>query len=101
MSEDRPISEAYFLAVSAIGDQVGKPLPKGINRATVGDWKLTLNASLEPVKLDDTTTLPAFELLAENTVYVAFATFGPYGGMIGGMTEDRFIADMKAGGGQL
>ncbi len=85
------VSEAFVLAATAIGNVAGVPLPQGLSTARVGDWTLTINNS--QAETDD---IPPFSVKAINEVYFAFGAFGPHGGMIGGASEEQFIADLKA-----
>ncbi len=91
------VLEAFYAAVQAMATVISTPFPKGINRATVGDWDLTLNTADEPMQADgiDDPVKP-FEVYATNNKYLAFAILGPSGGAVGGMTEDEFIADLAA-----
>lgn len=89
---------AWVLGSMAIGNVLDKiPLDKGINEARVGNWILVVNNSkfaLANPRQPTAEELPAFELYCENTEYLSFGMFGPRGGMIGGYTEDKFIADL-------
>jgi len=87
------VSEAYYLAVQNMAAVHGAPLPKGLLTANVEGWDLTLNATDESI--DD---LPPYNLRAAHDTYLAFAIFGPDGGVIGGAPEDDFIRDMNKPG---
>lgn len=89
-------SEAWFEAVHAVGRITGQtPLPKGLVVAENDDWKLSLNNSGEPLDLDGV-DLGKFECFVEGKKYIVFGVVAPSGGMIGGMPEDQFIAEMQA-----
>lgn len=83
------------VALAARLDQA--PLPKGINDATVGKWRLVLNNSRLEVPFPDGPQFPElkpFELYVSNVDFVAIGLLAPDGGLIGGYTEDRFIAEI-------
>jgi hypothetical protein len=88
---ERPISAAFYLAAAAMGHKLGRPLPKGISKTDIGDWTLTLNNGR-----DELEGVPGFNVQAAHNVYFGVALFSPYGGLIGGLPEDKFIEDMKA-----
>lgn len=90
-------SLAWYAAVEAIARHVPeRPLPAGINTATVGDWDLTLNQSAKPAMNGDV-EMPPFGVQAAHRQYLVLAVLDPAGGMIGGgMTEDEFIKQMEA-----
>lgn len=95
------VSIAFVMAVDVIAQTIGQaPLPTGLNTAEAGDWKLTVNNSRETVKFGEHELQP-FDMFAENKRYLAFGIFGPAGGMIGGMPEDQFIADMRSLGAKV
>jgi hypothetical protein len=82
--------------VAALGPDHPKPL-KGVFVGERGDWKLTINASPEPAKPEwMNSTLMPWTIFAENTRYLVFGVFAPDGGMVGGMTEADFIAEIEA-----
>lgn len=89
---NKGISEAFYEAVCAVGKAIGvKPLPVGLNEADVNGWHLTLNTSSDRIDEHD-----PFTVKAVHQEYIGIAIFDPAGGMIGGIPEDRFIADMRA-----
>lgn len=86
------ISEAFAEAMGAIGNVAASlPLPAGLSSHSIGDWYLTVNNGKEPI--DD---VPPFHIKAQNIVFLAAGLIGPSGGLIGGYSEEQFIADMKA-----
>ena len=87
---DQGISEAFYLAVQNMAAVHGSPLPEGLLTANIEGWDLTLNTTTETV--DD---IPPFNVKAAHDTYLAFAMFGPDGGIVGGASEDDFIAAMK------
>ncbi len=94
------ISHAFAAGVEFIVAGLGPDHPKplrGLFAAERGDWKLTINASPEPVLPEGMSAeLCAWTIFAENSRYLVFGLFGPAGGMIGGgMSEDQFIAEIK------
>lgn len=95
------VSVAFVMAVDVIAQTIGQtPLPPGLNTAEAGDWVLTVNNSREPATFGGQELQP-WDMFAENKRYLAFGIFNPVGGMIGGMSEDQFIADMKALGAKV
>lgn len=94
---DRSVSSAFYLACMVFATGHGKPLPNGLLESKVGDWDLALNTTDAPLPFRGH-DLPPLNVYAENTVSVGFALFGPYEGMIGGLSEDRFIEDFAAAG---
>lgn len=96
MSERGP-SEAWSAAVFAVAAMFPEPpLPKQVIDVERGDWKLKLNNTERAVDLPHGTTLEPFEILAESKTCLAIGILGPGGGMLGGVPEDTFIAEMKA-----
>lgn len=89
------VSVAFYMAADVIAKTVGQtPLPAGLTTVEVGDWILTINNGREPA-VHDSHELGAFEVFAKSTRYLAFASFNPFGGMIGGMPEAQFIEDLE------
>lgn len=92
MSDQKPISLAFYEAVRAVRNTIGvEPLPKGINKAEISDWELTLNTSSEELE-----NVQPFTVKAVHKKYFCFAIFDPTGGCCSGGAEDKFIADMQA-----
>ncbi len=88
------ISTAYLMAVDVIVRTLGKtPLPAGISTAEAGDWVLSVNNGATPSGVDGHALGP-WQLAARNTRVFAHALLSPVGGMIGGMAESAFIAQM-------
>lgn len=90
---------AWALGAQAIAHKLDMmPLPKGTSEAVVGRWRLIVNnTELElihsaPPARD--VELPPFELYCQHLDFFSFGLLGPNGGMIGGYTEERFIADL-------
>jgi len=89
---DQGISEAFYEAVCAVGKAIGKkPLPVGLNEADVNGWHLTLNSSADIIGDHE-----PFTVIAQHQEYIGVAVFDPAGGIIGGISEDQFVADMRA-----
>ena len=93
------INLAWALAGQAISHKLNmQPLPRGTSEAEVGRWRLVINnSSLEmvhsaPPKPD--ISLPMMEIYCEHLDYLSFGLLGPAAGMIGGYSEEQFIADM-------
>jgi hypothetical protein len=90
------LSLAYLSAVDVIAKAIGKaPLPAGISTAEAGDWVLSINNGREPV-MHDGNELGPWELFAESKKYLVFGIMNPVSGMLGGISEDMFIDEMKA-----
>jgi hypothetical protein len=91
------VCEAFAEAVGAIARQSKTtPLPKGVTAVETPEWKLAVNASLEPVEHDGSPLGP-YEVRAEHRKYFVIAVFDPNGGAIGGgLPENDFIEQMKA-----
>ncbi len=88
------ISIAWLTACLAISQQLGeKPLAAGIREATIGDWLLRINNSAE--QQDE---LEPFEVELKHQRYCAMGLLSPSAGLMGGISEDQFLADMKAFG---
>lgn len=94
---DRPISTAFAAAAGAIAAVLGISPIKGLHVAETDGWKLTINASMEPVACEGLPTpIGPYEIHAEGKIYLAFGVLDPFGGMVGGIDEDSFIAEMEA-----
>jgi len=91
------VCEAFAEAVGAIARQSKTiPLPKGVTAVETPEWKLAVNASLQPVDYDGSPLGP-YEVRAEHSQYFWIAVFDPNGGVIGGgLPEGDFIEQMKA-----
>lgn len=95
------VSIAFVMAVDVIARTFGQtPLPPGLSTAEAGDWELTVNNSPEPATYGEQELQP-WDMFARNKRYLAFGIFSPVGGVIGGMPEDQFIADMEALGAKV
>lgn len=95
MGEQGP-AEAWYEAINAISRMINvQPLPKEVLVAENDDWKLTINLTSDAIKVEQS-ELRRFEILAEGKKYLCFCILGPGGGIVGGMPEDQFIAEMKA-----
>lgn len=98
------INAAWADAVLAIGKKLGRPppLPPGISRADIGDWTLLLNNSptmaeiAHEVRFMMRPPMPPFTVLGVNNACFALVLIDPNGGIVGGYSEDMFIADMNA-----
>jgi len=89
------LSTAWVLATSVIAHVTGHtPLPRDIVTAVAGHWTLTVNNSTENA-YHDGYPLGRFEVRCTSDKFLAFGTFGPAGGLIGGYSEAQFIEDMK------
>lgn len=90
-------SVAWASAALAVGHMLNaKPLPAGLSHAVVGDWEIWLNNGKDEQAVPGhDMPLGAFGICASNRVYVAVVVLDPRGGMIGGYSEDQFIADME------
>lgn len=92
-------SLAWVISTSAIAHKLDvMPLPPGINEAVVGKWHLVVNNSKLEMSYHapgrTPVDLPPFEVFCEHLEYLSFGLLGPFAGMIGGYSEDRFIGDL-------
>lgn len=87
---------AWFEALNVIARLTGQtPLPKEVLTVENDDWKLTLNNS-KAAHLLQHGALGPFEIFVEGKKYLVFGVLAPFGGMLGGIAEDQFIAEMQA-----
>lgn len=94
---DQPISEAFYAAVEAIAAIVGVSPIRGLHQVETEGWKLTINASMQPVVCGDVAKpVGPYEIHAEGKIYLAVVIIDPFGGMLGGIDEASFIAEMQA-----
>lgn len=82
---------AAVAAVHALGV---KRLPEDLVEATVGDWTLWINNTREEREVRNV-KLQRFDVLAINNRFVGVAIISPSGGIVAGLDEARFIADMN------
>lgn len=85
------ISLVWSLCVALVAHQHGKPLPKKVLTATADHWSVTLNST--NVASGD---LPPFGVRVESTRFLIIGVLDPFGGVIGGCSEDVLIEDLKA-----
>ncbi len=84
-------SVAWVESVEAIGRMAGvKPLPSEMVTVENDDWKLTINLTNK-----QQCDLAPYDVLIEGKKYFAFGILAPSGGMVGGMSEDQLIDEMR------
>ncbi|WP_294138357.1 hypothetical protein [Sphingomonas sp.] len=89
------VSTAFAAVVGALATVVEQRPITGLHVGKVGDWTITLNASREPV-MHLGKELPMWTAEVTNDRYLVVAMLDPTGGIVGGMPEDQFIAEMEA-----
>lgn len=92
--QNPPVAEAFYAAMNVIASEVVERPIRGLHTVERGEWTLTVNASKEPAEREGVAIGP-YNIVAENKVFFALAMFDPTGGMVGGITEDEFIRQMR------
>jgi hypothetical protein len=95
------VSEAYVEAMNTVAALASKiPLPPGITSVETNKWRLAVNNGLGNATWETGNCgaeISPFGIAAVHKTVVVMAMLDPAGGTIGGgMTEDEFIAEMKA-----
>ena len=89
------VTAAYAAVVEALATVVHERPMRGLHIGKVGDWTITLNASRDPVMHDGEEVSPWSAKVASDRYFVV-AILNPISGMVGGMPEHEFVAEMEA-----
>jgi hypothetical protein len=89
------VSTAFAATVGALATVIEQRPITGLQVGKVGDWTIVLNASREPV-MHDGEEMSMWSAKVTNDRFLVVAVLDPTGGIVGGMPEDQFIAEMEA-----